>query len=356
MKRYIRELQRLLCLIACTLTPFSLLAEQFQVTVVAGHEQDVRWVRHLNETFIPAANRALQGTGHTLEWTNSFGGKIAPVGGALEAMEDGRAQLGIVSAVHEPDKLAEHNISWFTPFVSSNPTTTSDLIDSLHRNNDNMQQAWNENGVLYLGGGFSLDDHLLFTTFPVNHVGDLKGRKIGASGAVLEWLSGTGAAALTAELDTFYDELTTGVYDGVIAPATQALPNLLHESASYLTDVGFGAPWLGGIAANRQWYNALPIEVQGALKLAAEAHRFAYHEDLSLEATNAIATMQSKGATVTTLPDEARLEWVNGMPNIARNWANKLNDLGKPGSTVLQLYMNTVRDAGTQPLRQWDLD
>ncbi len=356
MKRYLRESQRLIGLLAITLAPVSLLADQFEVTVVSGHEEDTRWVRHLGETFIPAANLALQDTGHTIQWINGFGGRIAPVGGALEAMEDGRAQLGIVSAVHEPDKLAEHNISWFTPFVTSDPATTSDLIDSLHRNNDNMQQAWNENGVVYLGGGFSLDDHLLMTTFPVNQVTDLKGRKIGASGAVLEWLNGTGAAALTAELDTFHDELRAGVYEGVIASATQALPNLLHEQAPYLTDIDFGAPWLGGIAANRQWYNALPIEVQGALKIAAEAHRIAYHEDLGLEATNAIATMQNKGATITTLPNEARVDWAQGMANIARNWANKLDDLGKPGSTVLQLYMNTARDAGTQPLRQWDRD
>lgn len=354
MKHGIRKSGLLLCLATMLLTPHALLADQFRATVITGHEEDIRWVRHFSNTFITAADRALEGTGHSIEWISGFGGEIAPIGGALEALEEGRAQLGIVSAVHEPDKLAEHNVTWFTPFVSSDPATTSDLIDSLHRNNSNMQLAWQENGVTYLGGGFSLDDHLLITTFPVTHLADLKGRKIGASGAVLEWLGGTGAAALTAEIDTFYEELTAGVYEGVIAAATEALPNLLHEQASYLTKVGFGAPWLGGIAANQRWYETLPVEVQAALKIAAEAQRVAYHEDLTQEASQAIATMQDKGANVTTLPDAARAEWVAGMPNIALEWANKLNDRGKPGSTVLQLYMNTVRDAGTLPLRHWD--
>lgn len=341
-------------LLACLLLPATVIAEQFQITVVTGHEQDARWVRHLNETFIPATDRALLGTGHTIQWVNGYGGDIAPVGGALEAMEDGRAELGIVLAHYEPDKLAEHNVTWFTPFVSLDPATTSDLIDSLIRNNSNMQLGWQENGVQYLGGGFALDDHLLVTTFPVNSINDLKGRKIGAANAVLEWLGGTGAAALTAEMDTFYEELTAGVYDGVIAPATLALENRLHEQAAYLTKVGFGAPYLGGIAANRNWYRNLPVEIQGALKLAAEAQRLAYHEDLDLESTTAIATMQSKGAMVTTLPEVERIRWATGMPNIAKAWANRLNDMGKPGSTILQLYMNTARDAGTLPLRLWD--
>ena len=36
------------------------------------------------------------------------------------------------------------------------------------------------------------------------------------------------------------------------------------------------------------------------------------------------------------------------------DWAAKLDSEGQPGSKVLSAYMNTMRDAGAKPLRNWD--
>ena len=60
----------------------------------------------------------------------------------------------------------------------------------------------------------------------------------------------TGAVGVSGNLTTYYNEIKTGVYDGVIVFASAALPGKLYEVAPYITKIGFGAQYAGGIAAN----------------------------------------------------------------------------------------------------------
>ena len=71
------------------------LAEEMNVTVVAGHPPVFRWVKHMSETFIPAVNAALEGSEYKINWDEQYGGSLAKVGDALEAIEEGLAEVGI---------------------------------------------------------------------------------------------------------------------------------------------------------------------------------------------------------------------------------------------------------------------
>ena len=46
--------------------------------------------------------------------------------------------------------------------------------------NPGMIESWQTYDAEYLGGGFALDNYLLMTSFPVNSIDDLAGRRIGA--------------------------------------------------------------------------------------------------------------------------------------------------------------------------------
>ncbi|MGD9865381.1 MAG: C4-dicarboxylate TRAP transporter substrate-binding protein, partial [Pseudodonghicola sp.] len=255
-------------------------AETLNVTLVAGHPPVFRWVKHASQTFIPAVNAALEGTGYTIEWSEQYGGSLAKVGDELEAVEEGLAEIGLVSSLFDPAKLAVQNVTYFTPFVSSDSTLVSTWMDELQQTNADMQAAWHENGLEYLGGGIGIDDYLLMTNFPVSSIADLAGHKIAAPGPAVNWLEGTGAVGVAGNLTTYYNEIKTGVYDGVIVFASAALPGKLHEVAPYITKVGFGAQYAGGIAANKDWFDGLDRAVQQALKAAARADAAAYQQDL----------------------------------------------------------------------------
>lgn len=329
-------------------------AEQLAVTIVAGHPPVFRWVKHASQTFIPAVNSALDGTGITISWSEQYGGSLAKVGSELEAVEEGLAEIGLVSSLFDPAKLAVQNVTYFTPFVSSDSTAVAEWMDQLQITNADMKASWEANGLEYLGGAIGIDDYLLMTAFPVNSIADLDGKKIGAPGPAVNWLKGTGAVGVSGNLTTYYNEIKTGVYDGVIVFASAALPGKLHEVAPYITKVGFGAQYAGGLAANKDWFDGLDPRVQTALKEAAIADRIAYHKDLDASVEKFLEIMQSQGATVTEVDQSFRETWAAGMDNVAKLWAEKLDGDGVAGTAVLGAYMDTMRAAGASPVRNWD--
>lgn len=334
--------------------PAPAMAETVAVTVVAGHPPVFRWVRITSEVFIPQVNQALEGTGHAIAWSEQYGGALAGVGGELEAVEAGLAEIGLVSSLFTASRLPLQNVTYVTPFVSSDHTQVAMMMDRLQRTDPRMQAAWEANGLQYLGCAIGIDDYLLMTTFPLDSLADLAGRKIGAPGAAVNWLKGTGAVGVSGNLTTYYNDIKAGVYDGVITFASAALPGKLHEVAPYITRIGFGAQYAGGMAANKDWHDALPREVQLALQGGCAAYSTAYHADLDAYATGAFAAMQAAGATVTDAPPDLRAAWAAGMENTARLWAADLDARGLPGTEALGLYMDAMRDAGAQPVRDWD--
>lgn len=339
---------------AVALAPVPSVADSFDATVVAGHPPVFRWVRMINEVFIPEVTAALEGSDNTITFSEQYGGAIAGVGEELETVGLGLAEIGTIQSLFDPATLAVQNVTYYTPFVTDDPRAISTLMHALHSDNAMMRQAYTDNDITYLGAPIVIDDYLLMTNFPVGDLSDLDGRRIAAPGPAVNWLSGTGAVGVSGNLTTYYNELSTGVYDGVIVFASAALPGRLYEVAPYVTRLGLGAQFAGSLGANSQWYDSLPAEVQTALHAGADAAGAWYVSELETAVTAAFATMESAGATITIASDEMRGAWAEGMDNAAANWAAALDAQGRPASEMLSLYMNEMRAAGATPVRNWD--
>lgn len=341
--------------LACALAaPSAAPAESFTATVAAGHPPVFRWVRMIDEVFQPTVQEALEDTGHSITFSNQFGGAIAGVGEELEAIEVGLAEIGTCQALFDPAKLAVQNVTYYTPFVSDDVRQVATLMHQLHQEVPAMTRAYADNGVVYLGAPIGIDDYLLMTNFPVGSLDDLDGRKIAAPGAAINWLSGTGAVGVSGNLTTYYNEIKTGVYDGVIVFASAALPGKLHEVAPHITRFGLGAQFAGALCANEGWYEGLPDEVKSALHDGADAAMAWYHDELEAAVEAAFVAMEEAGATITDASPEMREAWAAGMDNAAKEWAEGLDAQGRPGTEILSAYMEAMREAGAAPLRDWD--
>ena len=330
------------------------LADDINATAVAGHPPVFRWVKMIPEVFVPTVQKELEGSGHSFSVDLQAGGAIAKVGEELETIGEGLAELGTVQALFDPAKLAVQNVTYYTPFVSSDVSQISNIMDRLHKEDARLKEAYTANNIVYLGAPIGIDDYLLMTNFPVNSLEDLKGRKIAAPGAAINWLSGTGAVGVSGNLTTYYNELKTGVYDGVIVFASAAVPGNLYEVAPNVTRFGLGAQFAGVLGANKDWYDGLPEEVQAALHKGADAAKDWYNNDLTSFASKALEIMASNGATVVEASPELRMSWAKGMDKAAKAWAQDLDNKGVKGTEVLSLYMEEMRKAGATPLRDWD--
>ena len=341
-------------LLSAAALPVGASADTINATIAAGHPPVFRWVKMLDEVFIPEVSKALEGSEHTVNITGQYGGAIAGVGEELEAVEAGLAELGICQSLFDPAKLAIQNVTYYTPFVSDDIRAVSDLMHRLQLEDTRMQKSWKDNGVTYLGAPVVIDDYLLMSNFPVNSLADLAGKKIGAPGPALNWLSGTGAVGVSGNLTTYYNELKTGVFDGVIVFASAALPGKLFEVAPHITRAGLGAQYAGSVCANTDWWEGLPSPVQDAIKSALDKTGDWYLDNLESAVAGAFEAMAAKGATIKDAPAEMRTAWADGMDNAAQNWAAELDSKNIPGTEILNLYMEEMRAQGATPLRDWD--
>ena len=325
-----------------------------RANVVSGLPPIFLWVKHMEETFMPAVDKALEGTGYSMEWTKSFGGTLAKQGGELEALEAQLAEIGVVPTVFESSNLPLHSVTYVSPFGATDPEQVLQAFNDLHDTIEAMRTSWHTFDVEYLGGGFALDNYLMMTKFPLRQVADLEGRKIGAPGPAVNWLKGTGAVGVAGSLPTYYNDLQTGVIDGIVVFATAAAPAKLFEVAPYVTQVNFGAQYAGSLAANKTWFDAQPQAVKDAMHQAAAEYTVAYTSELLDRVASSLETMVEGGATIEELAPEERAAWASVLPNVPAEWVQQTEADGLPAGEILSSYMEALRQLGVELPRDWD--
>lgn len=337
------------------LTAPAMAQEHIAITVVNGHPPIFLWVKHLTETFIPAVDAALEGSGYAIDWTEAYGGTLASVGGELDAIEDGLAEVAAIPTVFMPNKLPLYNVTYNTPFGPSDPQQVMDVMEGLHATIPGLIESWHAYDAEYLGGGFALDNYLLMTTFPVNSIDDLAGRRIGAPGPAVNWLEGTGAVGVSGNLTTYYNDIQTGVFEGVIVFPTAAAPARLQEVAPYVTVTNFGAQYAGALVANEPWFDDQPEVVQNALRAGAAAYTVAYLTEQTARVTAAMAAIAPDPAMLHTLAPAERARWAAALPDIAGVWAANADSMGLPGTEMLNGYEAALIADGADLGRDWSI-
>ena len=328
--------------------------QTLRLTAVAGHPPVFLWVKLLDEFFIPEVDKRVAAAGGKvkIEWTRAFGGTLVKLGNESKGIADGIADIGFVSTIFEAPRFPMQNVSYFAPFGTDDIATVGNIVNDMQKNISAMGQTWTKNGLVYLGGT-ALDSYHIFTTFPLKSVDDLKGKKITAPGPSANWIRDTGAVAVAGNLNTYYEDIKSGVSNGVVTFATGAWGAKVYEVAPYITKVNFGAQYAGGIAMNKGRFDKLPKDVQKIfLEVGAEySQRFAAAQ--SAAAAGLLKKMEEAGAKISELPPAERKRWADTLPPVAKTWAADLQAKGMPGDQVLHGFMDGLKKAGVQPVRDW---
>jgi len=326
-----------------------------KLTVASSHATTLAWVGTMHTLVVPEVDRRLaaRGSPTRIRWTEAYGGSLYKYADTLEAVEIGLTDIGWVGTLWELSKLPLQNVTYYAPFASNDPHTVLDILNELHRTVPAMTDAWTAQNVKFLGVS-SIDTYHLLTKFPVRTVEDLRGRKILAPGPSAAWLEGTGAVAVDGSLTTYYQQLQSGVADGVVTILTGAAPNRLHEVAPYITLVGLGSQVTGALAINLDTWNRLPADVRAVLEELGPEYSKGVADDIARRYDASLTRMQSEGATVAELPDAEKQKWLAAMPDIASRWIEATERRGVPARDALRAYMTAVRARGGAPLRDWD--
>ena len=328
------------------------------IRLTAGGPQSVNlpWIGVISTLVVPESNNKLREMDSEYEiiWREAYGGSLYKWQNTLEAIEIGLTDIGWVGALWETSKMPLQNVTYYTPFVTDDLALLLDLFNELHRTMPELAKAWDDQNQILLGAS-GVDTYHLLTTFPVMRMEDLEGRKILAPGPSATWLEGTGAVAVNGGLSTYYTQINTGVADGVLTILSGAYPYRIHEVAPYITLVGIGAQFNGGMAINKETWERLPIDVKTVMTELGNDYSQTMADEVNERYDRALIAVQQEGAIVTTLPDREKQRWINGLPDIATRWVQSAEARGHPANKTLRTYMSAFRARGGQPLRNWDI-
>jgi TRAP-type C4-dicarboxylate transport system substrate-binding protein len=324
--------------------------ETIKLTVAAGHPPIFLWVKHLKESFMATVDAELaKGGKYKIAWTEAYGGTLAKIGSELETMQQGISDLGIVATVFQSSKLPLNNVTYFVPYGPADANTVTAAIDKV-QDRPELKAEWNKYGLVYLAG-FAIDNYGIASTFPISKMEDLNGHKIGGAGPNLAWFKNTGAVGVQGSLNTFYNDVKTGVYEGVIAFITSAVPAKLYEVAPNFTVANMGAMYAGAVAVNKSRYDKLPAEVKAAFQKGKEAYAKAYVAEQSARIAASLEAWKAGGGKITELSAAEQQRLVKAIPNPTLDW---IKQAGPTAKTVLAAYMEAVRATGFKFPRDFD--
>jgi TRAP-type C4-dicarboxylate transport system substrate-binding protein len=341
---------------AIALTGSTAFAQQeINLTIAAG--QPLRAMRPLNMVntfYVPEVTKRAKAAGIDIKWKEAYAGSLLKPTFVFKGVQDGIADIGFSPPIFHPDMLPLEQVTFVTPFVTTDVVLPGKTMDKLHASIPEMAGQYDKFGLIRLAGS-SFDTYDLFTTFDLKKFDDIKGKKIATAGAALQWLRGTGATPVQSNMTLYYNNAKTGVIDGFII-FSSATPGMKYpESAPHVTRTGFGAQYAAALIVNKDRFNKLPPALQKILREVGQ--EWTNRADkVQLDAGNSgfeMATKFPNGKTY-ELPRAEQAKWANAMPNIAKEWADRAEKEKLPGNKVLAAYMDALRSAGAKPVRDWD--
>lgn len=330
--------------------------ETVKLTFLSGFPPPATVVGAFLEGYVPAVDTQLAKTGNfKIDWNLAHSGQVVKPRGELEGLETGLGDIGIVVTAFHADKVPLYELSYKTPFTTQNMDLVARTTKILEGRFPEYQDGWKEFNQTSLYPTGSVDNYLVISKTPINSLEDLKGRKVGAAGPNLPWVTAIGAAGVQTNLADAYNSLNTGIYDNMVVWAQAAGAFKLCEPAPNMLHAGLGAIQSNILNVNLDSLVAMPDEVRNAILDNAET----WHIENEKRVVGAAKAMLNRcrnefGMKETTLSDADRKAWAFAMPNIAKEWASSLDSKALPGTENLKIYMDTMRAADQPILRNWD--
>jgi C4-dicarboxylate-binding protein DctP len=300
-------------------------------------------------------NKRLAANGnYKVDWQEAYGGTIVKSKGVLEGINLGLGDIGIVTIVFHNSKLPSQAIAFVTPFISTDSRIVTKAVDEIAKEFPQMAAELDKQNQVYLATGVVLDSYQVFSKKPLNSLADLEGGKMAGVGFNLRYLEGIpGAAGVRGGLTSFYNMLQTGVVDHAMLWPEAAKTFKIAEVAPHMLKADLGAVNSKTVTVNKDYWKKLPDEVKGVLREVAVAYRDHVAATAMKRVAASLAKFKASGDAVVQMSAEGRKAWTDSMPNIAVEWAKRLNSKGAPGTAMLKAYMAKLQAAGQTPIRDW---
>lgn len=330
-------------------------ADTIQLRIGAGHPPAATWIATLQSHFIPQVTERAKAAGHTIEWTEAWGGSVCKLGECLEAVESGLLDIADIEAAFEPAKLAAHNFTFFAPFGAADPVVAQKAAAEVYEKTPELTAVLEDNYSQRPIGVGVVGNYGLVTSFEWADVKDLAGKKIAAAGPNLPWLEGTGTVGVQSNLNEAYTSFQTGVYEGWVMFPDSVVAFKLNEVTKQYAPLNFGAQHTPLLTINKDVWDELPAELQTILTEVGKEWGAKTAELVKEKSAAATKTLTDSGFRMAAESADASAAWAKSLPNIPQARAAEINGQGQPGDAIYA-YVEALKAAGVTLPRDWSAE
>lgn len=325
-------------------------ADTFSLRIGSGHPSGPTvYVNVVEKFYVPeVVRRVKEKTGHTITFTEAYGGTVAKPNETLSAVESGLLDIGAYCVCFELSRMPLNNFPYWVPF---GPPSAEVAIKAARKVYDEFPQLTDnlkKHNQLLLGlGGW--DDYHLGSNFEWEKLSDLKGRKIGAAGPNLPWLQGSGAVGVTTSLPEMYNGVKSGIFDGIVMFSSAYNGFKFYEPAPNYKLISLGAVGVNVMTINSKSMNRLPKDVQNILLDVGREYELRVAKALDQSNALGLERLKTTGAKITEISPTVRKDWATGIKDWPNKVAKDMDKTGLPASAVLKSYLRHLKADGWIP-------
>jgi len=330
-------------------------ADTFVLRVAAGWPTAaLQVVNQTQKHFVPTVTKRVAAeTKHTVRFIEGYGGTIANLFEVLESTEKGLADFGVVCACFEPTKLFAHNYPYFIPYVSGDPHIAGPVGRQLYKEFAFLPGILEKDYNQIVLGNPATDDYGLGTNFSWTKAEELKGKKIGAAGPNLPWLEFAGATPVQTNLNEVYNNMQSGVYQGVVIFPTPYNSLKFYEVGKYYTEMGWNSVTVVPLTVNKKSWEKLPADVQKIIREVASEWEGVTEKAYGDGYAAALDALRKAGTTVRALPQEEKAILAKQTEPWVNTRAGELEAQGHPGKALYRRFVELSAEKGAKPAHKY---
>lgn len=240
-----------------------------------------------------------------------WGGELVATPDMLDSVKMGVVEMGLASAYTYQGVIPAAAVEYNLPFGIRTP---SELYNFMYgkkvpnifggwRGIDVLRPEYAKQGVHLLVTGVDCWPGSFMFTSPINSIDDFKGKKVRASGLMMEWMRRVGGNGVFITGEELYTSLQTGALDGVSWGSSVAMHAVkFHEVAKYFLSPPIMPINCANVIVNQRAWDSLPddlkVILEHALMKAGMDHTL--HQNWTGEAWG-LEQMDKAGVTINYL-------------------------------------------------------
>ena len=314
----------------------------------AGHPTTgFAYVQAADAYFIPEVIRRASEKGHSVRFIKAWAGTVAKVDGIIEAVEKGILDIGLSNPSFEPSKAPLMNISFYAPFVSSDPRLMQKVAMKLLEEAPGIQASMKAQGVRVLQMS-TLENYGVLSTFGFSTLDGAKGKKIGLAAANSSLYAALGSVPVIMPAPETYSAVKNGLIDGQVFFASGLESFKLFEVTKFFVRTGQGSYIGSAMLMNLATRAKLPADLVQIIDEAAAATSARIAEINVEREAAAEAKGKSLGVTFNALPRSELTKWMASVQDLPQRHALELDGKGLKGTETFAAYFRLVKEAGYQ--------